>query len=120
MAELTEVMWQKGDENFVYVLNNIRIEDNANQIQMRKMLIKNLHPDDTLSFAEKSPKDDHNASKIDHLSHLEIKIESIDVFTDSTPMHLQTSLSSRSSSTTVGLSSLLKLKKGVCIDHIKY
>ena len=115
MAELTEVMWQKGDENFVYVLNNIRIEDNANQIQMRKMLIKNLHPDDTLSFAEKSPKDDHNASKIDHLNHLEIKIESIDVFTDSTPMHLQTSLSSRSSSTTVGLSSLLKLKKGVCI-----
>ena len=42
-------------------------------------------------------------------------MESIDVFPDSTPMHLQTSISSRSCSTTAGLSSLWKLKKGVRI-----
>ena len=62
--------------------------------------------DATLLFAETFPKDDHNACKIGQLNHLEIKIESsIDVFPDSTPMHLQT-FSSRSSSTTVDLSSL--------------
>ena len=54
-------------------------------------------------------------AKIGQLNHLEIKIGSIDVFPDSTAMHLQTSLSSSSSSTTGGLSSLLKLKKGVRI-----
>ena len=64
-------------------------------------------------FAENYPKDDYNASKIGQLNHLEIRIESIDVFPDSTPMHLQASLYSKSSSTTAGLSSLLKLKKGV-------
>ena len=64
-------------------------------------------------FAENYPKDDYNASKIGQLNHLEIRIESIDIFPDSTPMHLQTSLYSKSSSTTAGLSSLLKLKKGV-------
>ena len=80
---------------------------------MRKIPIKNVHPDATLLFAENSPKDDYNANKIGQLNHLEIKLESVDVFPDSTPMHLQTSFSSRSSSVTSGLSSLLNLKKGV-------
>ena len=119
MAELTEVMRQKGDEDFVNILNDIHIgncsEDNAKQLQMRKIPIENVHPDATLLFAENSPKDDHNASKIGQLNNLEIKIESNDVFSDSTPMHLQTSFSSRSSSTNAGLASLLKLKKGVRI-----
>ena len=69
---------------------------------MRKIPIKNVHPDATLLFAENSPKDDYNASKIGQLNHLEIKLESADVFPDSTPMHLQTSLSSRSSIVTAG------------------
>ena len=104
MAELTEVMRQKRDENFVNILNNIRIgtcsEGNVKQLQ-------------TLLFAENYLKDDYNASKIGQLNNLEIKIGSIDVFPDSTTMHLQTSLSSRSCSTTAGLLSLLRLKKGV-------
>ena len=50
--------------------------------------IENVHPDAILLFAENSPKDDYNASKIDQLNYLEIKIESVDVFPDSTPMHL--------------------------------
>ena len=82
---------------------------------MRKTPIENVHPDATLLFGENVPKDDYNASKIGHLNHLEIKIESIDVFPDSTAMSLQTSLSSKSSSTTAGLSSLFKLKKGARI-----
>ena len=104
MAELTEVIRQKGDGNLVNIVNNIRIgkcfEDNVKQLQMRKIPIENVHPDATLLSAENSLKDDYNASKIGQLNHLEIKIESIDVFPDSTPMRLQTSLSSRSSSTT--------------------
>ena len=47
MVELTEVMQQKGDENSVNILNNIRIDkcsaDNVKQLQMRKIPIKNLH-----------------------------------------------------------------------------
>ena len=92
MAELTEVMRQKGDENFVNILNNNRLvkcsEDNAKQLQMRKITIENVHPDATLLFAENSAKDDYNASKMGQLNHLESKIESIDIFPDSTPMFL--------------------------------
>ena len=84
MAELTEVKRQKGDENFVNILNNTRIgkcsEDNVRQLQMRKIPIENVHPDATLLLAENAPKDDYNASKIGQLNHFEIKIESIDVF----------------------------------------
>ena len=40
MAELTEVMWQKADENFIS-LNDIRVgkrsRDNVKQLQMRKI-----------------------------------------------------------------------------------
>ena len=43
MVELTEVMRQEGDENFVNILNNIRIrkcsEDIVKQLQMRKIPI---------------------------------------------------------------------------------
>ena len=88
---------------------------------MRKTPIENVHPDATLLFAENFPKDDYNASKIGQWNHLEIKVGSIDVFPDSTAMHLQTSLSSTSSSTTAGLSSLLKLKKRCTYnDYIKH
>ena len=71
--------------------------------------------DTTLLSAENAPKDYYSASKIGQFNPLEIKIESIDVFPYSTPVHLQTLLSSRSSSTTAGLSLLLNLKRGVRI-----
>ena len=93
MTDLTEVMRQKRDENFVNIPNNIRIgrcsEDNVKQLQMRKIPIENVHPDATLLFAENSPKNDYNNSKIGQLNDLEIKIEFINVFPDSTPMHFQ-------------------------------
>ena len=83
---------QKGDKNYENILNNICIgkcsEDNAKQLQMRKITIENGHPDTALLFTENSSKDDYNASKIGQLYHFEKKIESIDVFPDSTPMHL--------------------------------
>ena len=53
--------------------------------------------------------------KIGQPNHLEIKIQSVYAFPDSAPMHLQASLSSRSSNTTTDLSSLLKVKKDVRI-----
>ena len=56
MVELTEVMRQKGDENFVNILNNICTgtcsEGNVKQLQMRKTPIENVHRDTTLLFAE--------------------------------------------------------------------
>ena len=59
-------------------------EENVKQLQMRKVPIQNVYPDATLLFVENSPKDDYNASKVAQLNHLEIKIESIDIFSDST------------------------------------
>ena len=119
MAELTEPMQQKGDEDFVNIFNNIPIdecsEENAKQFQMIRIPIQNVHLDATLLLAENYPEDDYIASKIAQLNYLEMKIESTGVFPDSTPMHLQTSLCSRSSGTTAGLSSLLKLEKIVRI-----
>ena len=57
----------KRDENFLNILNNIRIgkssEDNVKQLQMIKIPIENVHTDATLLFAKYSPKDDYNASK---------------------------------------------------------
>ena len=64
MAELTEKMQQKADENSVNIFNNIRIGKCSKQLQMRKIPIENVHPDVTLLFAENPPKDDYNASKI--------------------------------------------------------
>ena len=56
MVELTEVMRQKGDQNFVNILNNICTgtcsEDNVKQLQMKKIPIENVHRDTTLLFAE--------------------------------------------------------------------
>ena len=56
MVELTEVMRQKGDQNFVNILNNICTgtcsEDNVKQLQMRKIPIENVNRDTTLLFAE--------------------------------------------------------------------
>ena len=69
MAELTEAIRQKWDENFVNFPNNIRIgkcsEDNEKKLQMKKMPIENIHSNATLLFAGNSPKDDYKASKTD-------------------------------------------------------
>ena len=51
---------------------------------MRKIPIENVHPEATLLFAEKSPKDHYNASKIGQLNHLEMKIESFHAFANIT------------------------------------
>lgn len=79
---------------------------------MRKIPIKSAHPHATFMFAENIPKNDYNVCKIGQLNHMEIRIDAIDVFPVSNPIHLQTSVSSRFSGTTVGLPSLLNLEKG--------
>ena len=47
MAELTKVMQQKGDENFVNILNNFCVgqcsEDNVKQLEMRKSTYQKIH-----------------------------------------------------------------------------
>ena len=50
-------------------------------------------------FVENSPKNYYNACKIDQLNHFEVILDAT-VFPHSTPIHLQTSLSLESSSTT--------------------
>ena len=70
---------------------------------MTKIAIKNAHPHVTSMFAEDSPKHDYSGYKIGQLNHSKVKIDDTDVFRDSTLIHLQTPVSSRSYSTTAGL-----------------
>ena len=116
MAQFTEVIRQKGDKTFIGLLNNISVgesyEDNMEQLQLRKIDLNSVPLDATVIFAENKLKDGYNAYKLSQLNHFEIKVEAIDLFPGTVPIHLQTSLSSRSYSGTAGLPLCLKLQKG--------
>ena len=116
MAQFTEVIRQKRDKTLIGLLNNIRVgesyEDNMEQLQLRKIDLNSVPLDVAVIFAENKPKDGYNPYKLSQLNHFEIKVEAIDLFPDTVPIHLQTSLSSRSCSATAGLPLCLKLQKG--------
>ena len=96
MVELTEMMQQKRDENFIDLRYNTRVgkcsKDKVKQLQMRKIPTRNKHRHFTIMFAKSSLEDDYNACKTVQLNHFEVKIDAIDIFSDSTPIHLQTSI----------------------------
>ena len=108
-------MRQKEDETFIDVLDNIRVgecsEDNVKQIPLRKIDLNSVPLYATVIFAKNKPKDEYNTWKLNQLNHFEIKVEAIDFFSDTIPIHLQILLSSRSCSATAGFPLFLKLKK---------
>ena len=116
MVQLTEMMRQKGEKTFIGLLNNIRVgectEDNMRQLRLRKINLNSVPVDATVIFAENKSNDEYNACKLNRLNQFEIEVEAIDLFPGTMPIHLQTSLSSRSCSATAGLPLCLKLKKG--------
>ena len=64
------------------------------QLQLRKIDLNSVPLDATVIFSENKLKDEYNACKLSQLNHFQIKVEAIDLFPDTKPIHLQTSLSS--------------------------
>ena len=116
MNELTELRRKIGDQTFIDLLNNIRLgqcsNDNRVQLQQSKINIKKSPPDATLIYAENKSKDDYNTSKLSKSNHPEITPKSIDVFSEITPLDLQTSPFSK---LTGCLLLSLKLRKCACV-----
>lgn len=100
-------MEQNGGETFINLFNNIRAgkctKNNLKQLLFKKINIDRVPPIATLIFAENKPKDDYYAHKLIQFNYFEIKIKTIDKLRETMPVHLQTSLSSRSCSPTARL-----------------
>lgn len=91
MAELTEIMRQRGYQTFIDLVNNIRVGQYQKvkriQVQQRKINIKSSHG--ILIYSENNPEDDNNISKLSKLNYVEITQKSMDVFFESMLLDLQ-------------------------------
>lgn len=91
MAELTEIMRQRGYQMFIDLVNNIRVGQYQKvkriQVQQRKINIKSSHV--ILIYSENNPEDDNNISKLSKLNYVEITQKSMDVFFESMLLDLQ-------------------------------
>lgn len=100
-------MEQNGSETFINLFNNVRVgkctKNNLKQLLLKKINIDRVPPIATLIFAENKPKDDYYAHKLTQFNYFEIRIKTIDELRETMPVHLQTSLSSRSCSPTARL-----------------
>ena len=81
MCELTEVMRQQGDKEFI-TLNSMRIgnlsDDHARMLESRQISIETLSNDVNVLFAENDPKDQYNCAKLEKLQEQAVEIPSID------------------------------------------
>lgn len=119
MCELTEVMRQKGDLQFIPILNNIRIgKIDFKDIKLLEQQKISLHQLDekhfenaTVLFAENSLKDLYNGKRLKAIPHPIISVKAIDKMPQDMPEHLRFLLTEKSPSQTGGLSYELTLKK---------
>ena len=72
MCELTEVMRQQGDTEFITLLNNLRVgiftERDKEFLETKKTTIDQFH-DGKVLFAEIMPKENYNNNKLNDISH---------------------------------------------------
>ena len=84
LAELTEVMRQKGDDIFIDLLNNVRaatLNDQDEKLLKSRFVQKNYvdYPTDVLhTFAENSPANEHNYVIFKEISSDLYSIKAID------------------------------------------
>ncbi|XP_057292675.1 uncharacterized protein LOC130621409 [Hydractinia symbiolongicarpus] len=84
IAELTEVMRQRGDQCLIELLNNIRVENLETQhedLLKSKFIFQNdpNYPKDAIHiFAENQPASEHNKKMLNSIASDEINIEAID------------------------------------------
>ena len=122
-AELTEVMRQKDELEFVQLLNQIRI-GNINQVVENKLKSRFIDPTNEIypsnsvhMFAENQPSDVHNQNILDKLPGDLYEIEATDVIPASCnyPPHVITEAKNRKQTDTGGLAKCLKVKVGASI-----
>ncbi|XP_057305364.1 uncharacterized protein LOC130642292 [Hydractinia symbiolongicarpus] len=127
IAELTEVMRQRGDQHFIELLNNIRVE----KLETRhKDLLKSkfISPNDphypknaTYIFAENQSASERNKKMLNSITSDEINIEVIDKIPENIPVQLVQNLNTRTQMETGGLARNLLLKlhaKVMLTSHI--
>ena len=82
ICELTEVMRQQGDKDFITLFNSLRIgnlsNDHARMLQSRQISIETLSNDVNVLFEENYPKDQYNCTKSETLQEQVVEIPSAD------------------------------------------
>ena len=116
IAELTEVMRQRGDQTFIDLLNNIRVGEvskSDEQILKSRFIKENdpSYPKEAIHiWAENRPASDHNNNMLKNIDTLEHEILSIDKIPENISSSLIDSVYNRSQMETGGLAEKLKLK----------
>ena len=119
-VELTEVMWQQGNNQLIKMLNNVKIAklapklgdgDTATlKLKFIDPSIANLQSDTLHNFAENTPADTHNLAKLEALDSPLHNIPSIDLI----PKHVSSQkieeVLNLNQSNTSGLAQLLNIK----------
>ena len=116
MCELTEVMRQSGDAEFINLLNNVRIgkptEADFQLLKSRYANIESIDQNTTLLFAENSIKHDYNHLQLQKLSCLpSVEIEAIDEYPENISSGLKNNFQQLSQDKTAGLAQNVVLKK---------
>ena len=115
MCELTEVMRQHSDTEFITLLNNLKVgiltERDRELLQSRKTTIDQIH-DAIVLFAENMPKEYYNNNKFNDISHNNFAINALDQIPQDAPDETVGFLKGKPQSQTGGLSEYFVLKKG--------
>ena len=118
IAELTEVMRQKGDDTFINLLNNIRtgeITAEDEEILKSRFISPDdpSYPHDALHlFAENAPCDEHNQIKLNALQTQLHTVAALDILPPNVPASIIEEARNRKQTETGGLALILKVKIG--------
>ncbi|XP_057316850.1 uncharacterized protein LOC130657876 [Hydractinia symbiolongicarpus] len=116
IAELTEVMRQRGDQHLIELLNNIRVgklETRHEDLLKSKFISPNdpHYPKNAIHiFAENQSASEHNKKMLNSITSDEINIEAIDKIPENIPVQLVQNFNSRTQMETGGLARNLLLK----------
>lgn len=117
IAELNEVMRQRGDQELISLLNNIRVgklDKHENMIKSKFIFREdaNYLENAVHIFAENQPAFDHNKRMVNSLTSEEINIQAVDKIPENIPSSLVQSLYNRTQIETGGLAKNLLIKIG--------
>ena len=114
IAELTEVMRQQGDNNFINLLNHVRkaeLDDYVFILKSRFVLPTESYSKDALHiFAEKAPANIHNVNLLNSINSEMYSITAIDSIPKSVALSKIEKVLNRCQSETGGLAGTLELK----------
>ena len=114
MAELTEVMRQRGDNDFVDLLNQVRVANvNADQVDilLSRVIAAGMEPADALHiYAENAPAIEHNKAMLDKLDGQLYSVDALDQIPRNVPISIVTQTLNQSQSETAGLAEIFEFK----------